>query len=81
MGIDEINNHVHEILSTVPSFDELCEMKKNNKEHPLFADPLLNGDKSLVYNRNFSDLSENEICPEVEATLKITNVSSISCIE
>jgi len=74
MGIDNLNKYIRELLTTTPSFDEMCELKKSGNEHLLYTDPLINGSKSLTDNRNFSQLPEEEICPEVEKTLKITKV-------
>jgi len=74
MGIENLNKYTRKLLTTIPSFDEICELKKNGNEHPLYTDPLFIGSKSPIDNRNFSQLPEEEICPEVEKTLKITKV-------
>eukprot|EP00833_Pecoramyces_ruminatium_P018150 jgi/Orpsp1_1/1192182/evm.model.d7180000091181.1 len=72
MGVDEINNIIREMFTTAPSYVEMCESKKNGKDHPLYTNPILNGSKSPIDNRNFSSLPESEVCPELEKTLKLT---------
>jgi len=74
LGIEEINRQTHEILSSVPSFTEICELSKQNITHPLFTDPILNDSDSPLTNRHFSVDAESDICPQLEKTLEITKV-------
>jgi len=74
MGIDEINKHAHEILSTAPSLDALLDDYYNkSKTHPLFTDPLFDMDGPLG-TRFTSSSSEDEVCKDLEEVLKITKV-------
>jgi len=78
MGIDEINNHAHEILSTVPSLDVLLEdYYGKNKTHPLFTDPLFDMTDGPLWTRFSSSSSEEEVCKDLEEVLKITKVINI----
>jgi len=74
LGIDNINNNVRDILMNAPSFPELCSLSRKNITHPLFSDSVLNDSDGPLNTRDFANSSEDSICPELEKTLKITNV-------
>jgi len=73
LGIDQINDHVHNILNTTLTLDEMCEIYNYSTHNPFYFDELLNSEKSPISTRDFASLEESTICPEVEKTLKITN--------
>jgi len=70
IGIDELNNRVHEILSSVTSFDDILNDYNEKKTHPLYSDPIFDMKKGPLWNYNFSDKSEEEICDEVYKVLE-----------
>jgi len=52
----------------------MCEIYKYSTDNPFYFDELLNGEKSPISTRDFAALEESIICPDIEKTLKITNV-------
>jgi len=72
MGIAQMNKHVQDILINTPSFDELLQIGKNNKTHPLYTDPILS-DIGPTSDCIFVEKDDNILCPVVEKTLEITN--------
>jgi len=45
------------------------------KTNPLYSDPIFDMKEGPLWNYNFADKPEEEICEELEKTLKITGVS------
>jgi len=73
MGIDEINNHAHEIFSTAPSFDELLNDYYNqNKTHPLYTDPLFDQINGPLWTRYFIVFPDDVVCEELNKVLEVT---------
>jgi len=72
-SIDKMNAYAHDILSNLPSFEVLHQLYSNNVTVPIF-DGIFK-DNGPIFTRLFSSTPENEICPEVEETLKLTNVN------
>jgi len=72
MGIENMNTYVRDILTNVPSFDELLEMSKKNMTHPLYTTPILDEEGPLD-SRSFVQEDESTLCPKVEKTLELTN--------
>jgi len=73
MGIDEINNHAHEIFSTAPSFDELLDDYYNqNKTHPLYTDPLFDQINGPLWTRYFIVFPDDVVCEELNKVLEVT---------
>jgi len=72
LGIENMNKHVQDILSNVPSFDEILEMSKKNITHPLYTEPILDEEGPLD-SRSFVAENESTLCPKIEKTLEITN--------
>ncbi len=78
-GIDELNNYVHELLTTVPSFDVILnDYYKHNKTHPLYADPMFDSTKGPFWNRYYTEVPEDEACEELEKVLKMTNTKRMT---
>jgi len=72
-GVDGLNNYVHEILSTVPSFDEILnDYYNNNKTHPLYTDPIFDMSTGPLWSKYYTVTPEEESCKELEKVLKIT---------
>jgi len=73
LGIDTMNQRVREILTTTPSFPELCELSKKNITHPLFTEQIINDHSNgPLMTRSFANGDESEICSILEKTLEIT---------
>ncbi|ORX80231.1 Metallo-dependent phosphatase [Anaeromyces robustus] len=71
-GLNELNKHVKDILSNVPSFDELLEDYYNqNKTHPIYTDPIFDMTNGPLWSREYIDIPEEEVCEELEKVLKI----------
>jgi len=72
-GIDKLNKHLHEVLSTAPSFDELLDdYYSKDKTHPLYTDSLFDTNSGPLWNRFFIKGSEKEVCKELDKVLKVT---------
>ncbi|OUM64873.1 hypothetical protein PIROE2DRAFT_31150, partial [Piromyces sp. E2] len=74
MGIDEINNSVHEVFTTSPSYDELYDnYYSQGISHPLYTHTVFDYNNGPLWNRFFSDEDEKTVCTELEEVLQVTN--------
>ncbi|ORX79671.1 Metallo-dependent phosphatase [Anaeromyces robustus] len=72
-GIDELNKRAHDILTNVPSFDELLDDYYNkDKTHPLYSDYVFDMIDGPLWTDFFSSAPSDEVCEELEKVLKVT---------
>jgi len=76
IGINDINERIHNLLINAPSYEELYEFnKQQNYTHPIFSDHLFS-DYGPLWTRFLSlELNEKAVCNDLDVVFNIIKVN------
>ncbi|ORX69345.1 Metallo-dependent phosphatase [Anaeromyces robustus] len=75
IGVDDINERIHDLLINAPSYDELYKFnEQQNYTHPIFSDPLFS-DYGPLWTRFLSlNINEQAVCNDLDVVFDIVKV-------